>query len=229
MNLVLSLTSSFVVGLVAWFTQRWLQRKGYVRVEPEVLQLEHKRAPTDLLRYVKPGTSTANMREQLGAPFSTDSRGTEENPDATIYRYKFSNLNLEAYSKDGATIHIMTLVLPSVRGPDCFSVPMLGSVEDFVLGRDYLGKVLEEQDNPDWRTSSKHGLLAVEKYYGNPGQYRRYRFGVFTGPSAPYDLDTGSAGFRDTSPAELKINYFSLTGENGGFLDSRHYNFYEFR
>lgn len=229
MEITLSLIGSLFVGLLVWSAQRWLQRKGYVRVEPEVLQLEYKRAPTDLLRYVRPGTSVANMKEHLGAPFSVATHEILKYPNATTYQYKFSNLNLEAYSQDGITIHVMTLVLPRIGDADHFEVPMLQHVNGFVLGRDCLGKVLGDNDEVQRDTSSKHGSLTVEKYYGNPGQYRRYRFGVFSGPSAPYDYLDEPINSSGVDPSKLIVNLFSLTSENGDFSYYLHYHFYAFR
>lgn len=228
MELILGIISLLLIAL-SWFARPWLERKGYISHERETLHLEHKKAPTDLLRYVRPGTSVANMKEHLGAPFSMDTHSTNEHASAVTYRYKFSNLNLEAYSRDGITIHVMTLVLPRVEGADHFYVPMLEHVNSFMFGRDCLGTVTGKTDEVRSETSSKHGVLISEKFYGNPGQYRKYRFGVFSGPSAPYDAANSTIISSEASQDELIVNFFSLTSENGKFYRRLHYNFYAFR
>ena len=76
-----------------------------LRNESKHVLLEHKRVPSDMLCYVFPGSSVSYMREVLGAPLTETER---------TYRHKFTNLYVKAESSGGATIDILTLVLPSV-------------------------------------------------------------------------------------------------------------------
>jgi hypothetical protein len=69
----------------------------------------------------------------------------------------------------------------------------------------------------------------VEKYYGNPAQYREFKFGVFNGPSATYDADTGDKSYLELDSEKLKVNYLTITAENYSLDESRHYDFYAFR
>lgn len=92
----------------------YLQREGFLFTKSRYFLLEHKTVPSDLLWYVQPGTSVANMREMLGAPLAE----TEQ-----TYRYKFDNLYLEVESGDGTTMDSMNLDLPSVNESDDFPIP----------------------------------------------------------------------------------------------------------
>jgi hypothetical protein len=224
MGFALSTLAGFIAGVLGTLTVAYLQREGYLFTESRYLLLEHKTVPSDLLRYVQPGTSVANMREMLGAPLAE----TEQ-----TYRYKFDNLYLEAESEDGITIDSMTLVLPSVRESDKFPIPPLdgGSEPSYVLGELRLGEVAGPDDDIEEATSSKHGVVWVEKYYGNPGHYRSYLFGVFNGPSAPYDMSTDRKG-GDTllgDPDDLVVNLVTITGMGTDPPEKAHFDFYTFR
>ena len=70
MGFALSTLAGFIAGVLGTLTVAYLQREGYLFTESRYLLLEHKTVPSDLLRYVQPGTSVANMREMLGAPLA---------------------------------------------------------------------------------------------------------------------------------------------------------------
>jgi hypothetical protein len=63
MGFALSALAGFIAGVLGTLTVAYLQREGYLLTESRYLLLEHKTVPSDLLRYVQPGTSVANMRE----------------------------------------------------------------------------------------------------------------------------------------------------------------------
>jgi len=224
MGFALSTLAGFIAGFLVTVAVAYLQREGYLFTESRHLLLEHKTVPSDMLRYVQPGTSVANMREMLGAPLAE----TEQ-----TYRYKFDNLYLEVESEDGTTIDSMTLVLPSVDESDDFPIPPLESQPepDSVLGALRLGEVAEPEDDIKETTSSKHGIVWVEKYYGNPGHYRNYLFGVFDGPSAPYDMavdrEDGDTILGD--PDDLVVNLLTITGMGTDPPEKAHFDFYTFR
>jgi len=224
MGFALSTLAGVIAGFFVTVAVAYLQREGYLFTESRHLLLENKTVPSDLLRYVQPGTSVANMREMLGAPLTETER---------TYRYKFDNLYLEVESEDGTTIDSMTLVLPSVDESDDFPIPPLEShpEPDYVLGELRLGEVAEPEDDIKETTSSKHGIVWVEKYYGNPGHYRNYLFGVFDGPAAPYDVSIDREDGETTlgDPDELVVNLLTITEMGADPPEKAYFDFYTFR
>lgn len=51
MGLLIPLLTTIAGGLTVWFLRGWLQRKGYVKTEPEIIQSERlssRLAPTGI-------------------------------------------------------------------------------------------------------------------------------------------------------------------------------------
>jgi hypothetical protein len=211
-------------GVLASLLIALLQRNSYFYTEPKQVLLEHKAVPSDLLAYIYPGTSIANLRDMLGPPFAETERSL---------KYKFKNLLLEVDTRDGVTIDTLTLVLPSVEEADEFPIPPLTSTQgaEYVLGTLRLGEVMTHQDDLLEDTSSKHGAISVAKYFGNPGYYCNFLFGVFDGPGARYDgplgPDDGSTLFG--RPDDLIVNVLTISHMDADVPEMAVFDFYSFR
>ena len=134
-EIVITFSAAFTATVMGGLALAAMRRADWFREKSIWLAVEYKRAPGDILRYVQPGTSVANMRKMLGAPVAE----TETN-----FKYRYRNLYVEAESEDGTTIDSVTLVLPSVAEGDTFEIHPIDSVQypegDFVLGETWLSQ-----------------------------------------------------------------------------------------
>jgi len=224
-EIAVTFSAAFTATVMGGLTLAAMRRADWFREESIWLAVEYKRAPSDILRYVQPGTSVANMKKMLGAPVAE----TETN-----FKYRFKNLYIEAESEDGITIESLTLVLPSVADGDVFEIHPINGLQypegDFLLGETRMGDVIEENDDLVTNVSSKSGSVGIAKYYGNPGYYQTYVFGVFDGPSAPHDGPDPERSVAHDDPSRKVINYVEIT--NRSELDVSgvaHFDFYMFR
>lgn len=222
-EITVTFSAAFIGSVMGGATLLVLRRADWLREEPVWLVVEYKQAPSDILRYIQPGTSVANMRKRLGAPVAETK---------TNFKYRYKNLYLEIDSEDGTTIDSVTLVLPSVADSDTFEVHPINNLEsleqNFVLGETRIEDVMEKDEELETNVSSKSESVAVTKYYGNPGYYQSYVFGVFDGPSAQYDGPETTSTIRD-DPAGKVINYVEITREHLDDAAVAHFDFYTFR
>lgn len=168
MDYIITSLLTIIVGLILWRLKDWLTHK----LNPDI---KLKKAPKNLLKHITPGVTLEKVRELLSAPYFDDTNKMI---------YKFKNVNLEI-RKDGKRVSTIILILKK------FGIGRKYPIHptQFTLGKVTLGDVLESQKNLGVETSSKHGQIWIERYFGNPGYYRYYTFGIFNGPSAIYPYD----------------------------------------
>jgi hypothetical protein len=93
-----------------------------------------------------------------------------------------------------------------------------------------MGELMEENEDLVTNVSSKSESVGVAKYYGNPGYYQTYVFGVFDGPSAPYDGPVPEGSVAHDDPSRKVINYVELTRNSELDVSGvAHFDFYTFR
>jgi len=222
-EIAVTFSAAFVATVMGGLTLAAMRRADWFREESIWLAVEYKRAPGDILRYIQPGTSVAHMKKMLGDPM------VETGKD---FKYRFKNLYVEAESEDGTTIDSVTLVLPSVANGGAFEIHPIDNAQypeqDFMLGKTRMGEVMEENEELVENVSSKSESIALTEYYGNPGYYQTYVFGVFDGPSAQYDVPKANSSVRD-DPEEKVINYVEITRERLDDPGVAHFDFYTFR
>lgn len=222
-EIAVTFSAAFMATVMGGLTLAAMRRADWFREESVWLAVEYKRAPSDILRYIQPGASVAHMKEMLGAPMVETERD---------FKYRFKNLYVEAESEDGTTIDSVTLVLPSVADGDAFEIHPIDNVQypeqDFVLGETRMADVMEGGEDLVDNVSSKSSSVAVTQYYGNPGYYQTYVFGVFDGPSAHYDGPGTNSSMRD-DPSDMIVNYVEITREHLDDPGVAHFDFYTFR
>ena len=209
LEIIVTTLAAIVASVAAWYFTEW--RKN------NTARLENPRAPSNLLHHLAPGAAISKMRELLGAPYAEQSGR---------YSYRFSNLLLQIASEDRTTIDAVGLILPRSDKRAAFEIHPL----NLVLGKMTIADVLEHDAKIKRETSSKHLLISVDRYYGNPGFYREYSFGVFSGPVATYPDQNIEWDIKKdrllTNPKDLKINWVTIsTGLKKGF----HIDFWAFR
>ena len=187
--------------MAVWYLTEWRKNNK--------ARLESPRAPANLLHHLAPGAATSKMRELLGAPYA-------EQPGR--FSYRFSNLLLQIEAEDHTTIDAVGMILPRIDRKPGFEIYPL----KLTLGKMTMADILEDDATIERETSSKHLLLSIDRYYGNPGFYREYSFGVFHGPGADYPWKDIEWDFENdqllTDPKKLKVNWVTITnGLKQGF------------
>ncbi len=97
----------------------------------------------------------------------------------------FSRTRLSKFfSSDDRSVDGITLILPKFNRRNRFPIPLT----TFVLGKTTLADVMDKETQIEKDFSSKHWQLSVEQFYGFPGNYNYYTYGVFTGLRCEYPI-----------------------------------------
>ncbi|MDD2915791.1 MAG: hypothetical protein PHP70_10800 [Gallionella sp.] len=196
---ILNLVSNLITPIVVWFIGRFKR--------PTVTRT---RAPENIFEQLCPGTSLERMKEILGVPHR-ESKGQ--------YSYSFSDALVQVRSNDSSSITTLAVALPKIKKRSHFAIhPM-----HFVLGKARLNEVLDTDSAIKKDNSSKHWTFWVRNYYGFPGLYRYYTFGVLEAPCLecpPFEWDHDKGNLK-SDPKDITINWASVSGssEDGEYFD----------
>ncbi|MBN3002552.1 hypothetical protein JW897_02255 [Chromobacterium alkanivorans] len=148
--------------------------------------IPYSTAPKNILHCMLPRTPKRQIEQRFGVPSNEDAY-----PDGrTIVGYVFSNALIQIEYDNQNTVDSVLLVnlhraaylkwpLNRFRG---FQIPYLS----FIVGRSTLGDVFGPEKlilSKDY--SSKFFILWRKEYYGNPGRYNTYQFGLFSADTYP--------------------------------------------
>lgn len=199
MDYLITLLLTIIAALIIWRLKDWLSTK----INPDI---KFNKAPKNLLRHITPGVTIEKVREILGTPYYND---------ANKLTYKFNSLNLEVKKEDNK-VETIILVLKKFGIRNKYPI----HPTDYVLGSVTLGDVIDHpQEDFGVDISSKHGQVWIERYFGNPGHYWNYTFGILDGPGALYPDD-----FPDFDTEEqkiygdyeyLKVNFVAVSNKSG--------------
>jgi hypothetical protein len=157
-------------------------------------------APKDIFEYIIPGVSPAFIKDRLKSP-------NFENESSHVY--KFSNLYLELIFAD-SKVETINAILPDLAFKKFKVHPF-----DFYFGKIRMKDVYENPTHIIKDGSSKFGAIWIEEYYGNPGHYNYYCFGVYVGPGVRYNDKNFEAYFDQTELTDkqkkLKVNFLSIS------------------
>jgi len=165
-----------------------------------------KNTPKNFFQYLQPGSSLAKAREILGQP-------VHDTEYSMIF--KMRDMNIQIW-KDGESVETICAVLPKFKLFKRFKIYPL----DHKLGSVKIKDVIDEHGEIEYGTSSKSGSAWVHSYFGNPGYYNYYTFGIFDGPSAHYPTNKFPELHVPTSKLskktkKLKFNYVSISSKEG--------------
>lgn len=200
---LLTFFSKIAGGFVTRMLGRFLDRFK----RPKVIR---KRAPENLFEQLCPGTTLERMREVLGAP--------HREHDGQ-YSYSFNDSLVQVRSLDRNTITALAVALPKIDKRAHFRIhPM-----EFVLGKLRLSDVLDSDSEIKKDNSTKHWGFWVQQYYGFPGLYRHYTFGVLEAPCLEcpsFEWDYANDVLQ-SDPKDVVINWASVSGssEEGEYFD----------
>lgn len=87
-----------------------------------------------------------------------------------------------------------------------------------------LKDIIANGEELNQETSSKHGKIWIECYFGYPGLYQYYTFGIFGGPVGAFNnkFPNGNELENETT-LNLKANYISISTKSG---EGAHFDFW---
>ncbi|WP_157381510.1 ETEC_3214 domain-containing protein [Methylophilus sp. 5] len=163
--------------------------------------IELKRAPSNLFDHIKPGRSAEKMREILGAP---------HRKYADQYLYKFKDVCVQVSVHNDEYIQSVSMALSRVSKLGRFKISPL----DFTLGKTTFLEVLKENSVIESDSSSKFYHYWTKAYYGFPGAYLYYTFGILVAPGVASPSDefwSPNLHNRSEIPKDKKINWVSIS------------------
>jgi hypothetical protein len=204
MEYVITSLLSIILALVVWRLKDWLSYK----INPDI---KLRRAPRNIFEHITPGTTVDKVKELLHTPYyNDDNRMT----------YKFKNANLEI-KKDENKVSTMILILKNFGFRNKYPI----HPTDYTLGKVKLRDIINSQENVGVDISSKHGQVWIERYFGNPGLYWYFTFGIFNGPGALYPYNFPKFSTEDQKVygeyEDLKFNFIAVSknSNEGQFFD----------
>jgi len=162
--------------------------------------IEYKKAPSNLFEHIKPRVTFEKMQEILGVPHRR-----YENK----YLFVFSDLFVQIIIDENRLVSSVSAALTKITFRSRFKTPAL----NFVLGKTNFVDVLEDDSPIELDFSSKHYHYWTKAYYGFPGLYLHYAFGVLeaTGiPSPPGKHWSPDLDQRSDIPHNKKVNWICI-------------------
>lgn len=184
-----SLTSA-LFKLISW---------AYGRFKRPTISL--RKAPSNLFDHIKPSISVEKMREILGVPHRSY---------ANEYLYSFKDLCVQISTHNDKYINSVSVALVRVSNLSKFKLPPL----DFILGKTTFLEILDENAVIESDSSSKFYHYWTKAYYGFPGAYYYYTFGVLEAPgitSPPGEFWSPNIQSKSEIPKNKKINWVSIS------------------
>jgi len=179
-------------------------------------RIELKRAPENVFSHLPPGTSLARVREVLGTP---------HREDAGFYSFRFSDALIQVGPNDRESVESISVVIPQLGRRTRFPVYPL----PLVLGKATLGDVLKLDPEAQIKKefSSKYWCFWTESYFGFPGLYRHYLFGVMEAPCAqPPEFEWDHENERlKSDPNTVRVNWAAVSANQGA---AETFNFWAF-
>lgn len=151
---------------------------------------ETRIVPENILTRLHPGVSIKYANSLLGEPSIID--------QGSVYVWNFDNVSIGIASDDNQSIDAITLIKVSMEQPDKFIVYPLNyslGILRYVDLRDYGCSPIEKD------YGGKHSGQYTKCFFGNPGNYWNFEFGVFNGGRILYEYmdDVNSEPFNSVT------------------------------
>lgn len=199
MDIISTLVITVIGGLAVWFIIELVKRSG-------LRNYKQNKAPLNILEHVYPGVTLIKAQEILGAPYIEDKN---------ILIYKFSNLFVQLSTQESKSVSAVTKMLPSLQKHNKFKVYPL----NYVLGELKFGDQNFSAEDIILDSSSKFVAAWVELYFGNPGYYRDYTFGIFSGAGVRYEDEKLHLYLKDKMNVnhlnKLIVKFVSVANKEG--------------
>jgi hypothetical protein len=201
-----------IVGLIASIISLYLFFNPIYLVTIDNIKITNK-LPRDFLASINVGTSIEYVKEKLGTPKTYFQR-----PDGvTQLGYGFENLGIMIQSKDGKKVDALLLILNSLEKSYPL-YPLIGSSYKFTLGKMQFKDLNRQLKDFKIELSSKGGIIYIDDYFGNSGEYYNYRFANYMGYGCGFDrtTDWSVEDFKTLKGSFLNeiINYVFITNDS---------------
>ena len=167
-------------------------------------KIETPRAPANIFEHIKPYASISRIKEILGNPCR------EEN-NTQYFRFKDALVQVVYDGID--TIQSVSVTLPAMSLWARFPVPPT----KFILGKTTVADFWSDELTWTKDGSSKYTLYSIERYFGYPGNYWHYTFGLYEGPgvSMPqFEWDYKNHCLT-SDPKNVKFNWVTIACDEG--------------
>ncbi|KVN99195.1 hypothetical protein WJ70_05980 [Burkholderia ubonensis] len=169
--------------------------------------------PSNLLELVRPYSNYGKVVELLGEPHHAWKAQAS---------YRFADSLLQIERDDDNVVTAVTLATLKPRWPHRFRVHPL----EFVLGRDTFRDVFPDGEIAlSHNGSSKFNIYSKTGYFGFPGSYLHFSFGIVEAATWPplrwqHDAEIVNSGEIRTlaNPEQVKFNIVSVTIDEPEFL-----------
>ncbi len=172
--------------------------------------------PENILSQLNPGTSINFTKELLGEPkIQEDLEDESQNKTETIYVWHFNNAFISIRSIDNQSIETITLIKSSMEQSDKFTIYPL----NYELGNLQYSDIKDLCESSQKNYSSKFYSLFTKCYFGNPGKYYSFEFGLFEGGNVIYNqaIDDINVG---------PFNYVSISSNESNFSNIFFWGYY---
>ena len=169
-------------------------------------RISELRAPVNLFVHAQPYVTLEHCRDIFGSPYRVD---------GCWITFRFNDIYLQVTSKDGITAMSVDVLLRRHRAFTTFPVYPL----KFVLGRLKLSDVLDGNNHLQREYSSKFYCIFTNRYFGNPGNYHHYLFGVYSGSGIrgpKFTWDNINCRLQ-SDPARIPINWIKISSSATDF------------
>ncbi|MFM0727655.1 hypothetical protein PQQ53_28685 [Paraburkholderia strydomiana] len=186
---------------------------GYARKRFFPPKVGYQLTPSNLLEVVRPFSNYGKVAELLGEPHHVWKAQAS---------YRFADSLLQIERDDDNVITAVTLATLKPRWPHRFRVHPL----EFVLGRDTFRDVFPEGEIVlSHNGSSKFNIYSKTGYFGFPGSYLHFSFGIVeaaTWPPLRWQRDAEIVNSNEArtlaNPERVKFNIVSVTIDEPEFL-----------
>jgi hypothetical protein len=191
--------------------------KGNINIneKPETIP-ETGIIPEDILTKLNPGVSLEYTRQLLGEPNVHENLLKEANgefvpSEQEMFVWRFKNAFIAILSEGGKSIDGITLLKKSMEQPDKFKIYPL----DYELGALEYSNISNECEPPKINAGAKQYYVFTKCYFGFPGKYWNFEFGLFEGGGVFYgepskaningNINTGPFNYVSIGHDEAKI------------------------
>lgn len=197
----------------AWFS--WLVRLiplAWEKIRRPLIR--DPRAPVNLFEHAQPYASLDHLREVFGTPYRSDKQWIT---------YRFQELFLQITTKDLTTVETINVLIRKRGLLKTFQIYPL----QYILGKITLSDVMDSERKLTIEGSSKYCAVYTQQFFGFPGKYNHYTFGIYSGPGI-HSVDFEVTPERDglaSDPKKAVINWVHIGSSAQHFMTPDFYHF----
>ena len=161
-------------------------------------------APTNIFEYAQPYAGLQYLRAVLGEPHRVEKKWAT---------FRFRDLYLQVMLGDSDSVEELSVLTRKPTWLGRYTVYPL----HYVLGEVTLADVVESGQAFVVEGSSMFCTVHVQRYFGFPGKYNYYTFGIYSGPgvrSVEFAITKDRSGLA-TNPEDALVNWIHISPSKG--------------